>query len=160
MIFSRDFRQILRRIQRIIRYVKGKGKDHPQNRPQRPEREYMYNSTLPLTSALAGGGWSTPRPGRLPTGMTPYPLYRKMDGPQGRSGGVGKFSPPTGIRSPDRPARSESLYRLNYPGPPYSVGIRRFICRDKTCVTTHLSISDVKNRWSYASISSHSLVEW
>ena len=24
---------------------------------------------------------------------------------------------PTGIRSPDRPARSESLYRLSYPGP-------------------------------------------
>ena len=28
-----------------------------------------------------------------------------------------KISPPTGIRSPDRPARSESLYRLSYPGP-------------------------------------------
>ena len=25
----------------------------------------------------------------------------------------------TGIRSPDRPARSESLYRLSYPGPTY-----------------------------------------
>ena len=25
----------------------------------------------------------------------------------------------TGIRSPDRPARSESLYRLSYPGPYY-----------------------------------------
>jgi hypothetical protein len=24
---------------------------------------------------------------------------------------------PTGIRSPDRPARSESLYRMRYPGP-------------------------------------------
>ena len=24
---------------------------------------------------------------------------------------------PTGIRSPDLPARSESLYRLSYPGP-------------------------------------------
>ena len=24
---------------------------------------------------------------------------------------------PTGIRFPDRPARSESLYRLSYPGP-------------------------------------------
>jgi hypothetical protein len=24
---------------------------------------------------------------------------------------------PTGIRSPDRPARSQSLYRLSYPGP-------------------------------------------
>jgi hypothetical protein len=26
-------------------------------------------------------------------------------------------SPPIGIRSPDRPARSKSLYRLSYPGP-------------------------------------------
>jgi len=24
---------------------------------------------------------------------------------------------PTGLRSPDRPARSESLYRLSFPGP-------------------------------------------
>ena len=26
----------------------------------------MYSSTLSLTSALGGGEWSTPRPGRLP----------------------------------------------------------------------------------------------
>jgi hypothetical protein len=26
---------------------------------------------------------------------------------------------PTGIRSPDLPTRSESLYRLRYPGPPF-----------------------------------------
>jgi len=32
--------------------------------------------------------------------------------------GCGKSRPPTGIRSPDRPARSESLYTLRYPGPP------------------------------------------
>ena len=32
--------------------------------------------------------------------------------------GCGKFRRPTGIRSPDRPARSESLYRMRYPGPP------------------------------------------
>ena len=32
--------------------------------------------------------------------------------------GSGKSRPPpTGIRSPDRPPRSESLYRLSYPGP-------------------------------------------
>jgi len=30
--------------------------------------------------------------------------------------GVENFSP-TGIRSPDRPAPNESLYRLNYSGP-------------------------------------------
>ena len=58
---------------------------------------------------------------------TPRPLYPRERpgthctggwvGPKGRSGRVRKFSPPTGIRSPDRPARSESLYRLSYRGP-------------------------------------------
>ena len=50
---------------------------------------------------------SASRPGRsLP------PLYMRVGGPQGRSGQLRKISPPTGIRSPDRPARSQSLYRL------------------------------------------------
>jgi hypothetical protein len=71
----------------------------------------MYSSTLSLTSALDGGGWSTPRPGRFTPGNDPVPIV------QGRSGRVLKISPPTGIRFPDRPARSESLYRLRYPGP-------------------------------------------
>ena len=31
---------------------------------------------------------------------------------------------PTGIRSPDRPARSKSLYRLRYPGQPHKVALR------------------------------------
>ena len=44
-----------------------------------------------------------------------YPLYRTLDGPQGRPGQVRKISPPTGIRFPDCPARSPSLYRLRYP---------------------------------------------
>jgi hypothetical protein len=52
-------------------------------------------------------------PANLPPGKTRYPLYRRMGGPQGRSGLVRKISPPTGIRSPDRPARSESLYQLS-----------------------------------------------
>jgi hypothetical protein len=38
-------------------------------------------------------------------------------GPMVVLGGCVKVWPPTGIRSPDRPARSESLYRLSYPGP-------------------------------------------
>jgi len=48
---------------------------------------------------------------------TRYTLYRSLGGPQGRSGRVRKISPPTAIRCPDRPARSESLQRLSYPGP-------------------------------------------
>jgi hypothetical protein len=49
---------------------------------------------------------------------TRYPLYRRLSWPQGRSGQMRKISPPTGILSPDRPARSEWLYRLSSPGPP------------------------------------------
>ena len=53
----------------------------------------------------------------LPPGKTRYPLYRWVGGPQGWSGRMQKISPPTGIRSPDRPVRNESLYRLSYPDP-------------------------------------------
>ena len=62
------------------------------------------------------GEESASRPGcSLPSGKTRYPLYRKLGGPQVRYGQVRKISPPTGIRSPDRPAPSQSLYRLRYP---------------------------------------------
>ena len=40
------------------------------------------------------GEESAARPGRsLPPGKTRYPLYRRLGGPQGRSGQVGKISP-------------------------------------------------------------------
>jgi hypothetical protein len=40
------------------------------------------------------GGWSTPRPGRFTPGTTWYLLYRRLGGPQSRSGRVRKISPP------------------------------------------------------------------
>jgi hypothetical protein len=55
-------------------------------------------------------------PATLPPGKNRYPLYRRLGRPQERSGRVRKISPPTGIRFPDRPAHSEWLYRLSYPG--------------------------------------------
>jgi len=40
-----------------------------------------------MTAALEGGEWSAARPGRtLPQGKTRYPFYRRLGGPQGRSG--------------------------------------------------------------------------
>jgi hypothetical protein len=66
-------------------------------------------------------GWvvsTIPQPLYPPGKETRYPLYRRLGGPQGRFGRVRKISLPTGIRSSDRPSCSESLYRLNYPGPP------------------------------------------
>ena len=63
----------------------------------------MYSSTLSLTSALDGGGWLTPRPGRfIPGKRTRYPFYRRPGEAQGRSGRVRKISPP--------PVLSLSLY--------------------------------------------------
>ena len=75
-----------------------------------------------MATALEGGEGSASRPSRsLPPGKTRYPLYRKLGWPQGRSGQVRKISPLTGIRSLDRPALSQSLYRLRYPGTFYMV---------------------------------------
>ena len=80
-------------------------------------------------------GWivhSTP-PAALPPGKTRYPP-RWRGGPQGRSGRVRKISPPTGIRSPDRLVRSESLYRLSYPDPRFLIRLFHKCQRSKTVV--------------------------
>jgi hypothetical protein len=66
-------------------------------------------STLSLTWVLDGVGGQRHGPAALPPGKTRYPIYRRLGGPQAGMDWCGK-SRPTGIRSPDRPARSESLY--------------------------------------------------
>jgi hypothetical protein len=109
-------------------YIKDKckceGKGHPRTGQEGPEEEKRRSSTLSLTSALDAGLWSTPRLGRFTPGKeTRYPLCRRLGGSQGRSGRVRKISPPTAIRSPDRPACSKSQYRLSYRGP------RKYIIR-------------------------------
>ena len=72
-----------------------------------------------MTTALEGAEGSASRRGRsLPPAKTRYPLYRRLGGPQGRSGQVRKISPPTGNRSPDRPARSSVAIPTELPGPP------------------------------------------
>jgi hypothetical protein len=50
--------------------------------------ERMYSSYSFTTSALDGGEWSASHPGRAlaPGKGRPYPLYRRLGGPQSRSG--------------------------------------------------------------------------
>ena len=77
----------------------------------------MYSSTLPSTSALDGGGWSTPPLDRFTPGKDPVAIVQETGWVRGPVWtGAGNLAP-TGIRSSNRPARSESLYRLSYPGP-------------------------------------------
>jgi hypothetical protein len=67
------------------------------------------NSTNPLdTSALELGGWSESRPGRFTPGKDAVHIVQETGRfGRGRSGRAW---------NPDHAVRSESLYRLSYPG--------------------------------------------
>jgi hypothetical protein len=67
-----------------------------------------------LNLGTRGGGWSAPRPGRFTPGKDPVPILQEAGWAPGPVGTCAKNLAPTGIRSPDRPARSQSLYRLSY----------------------------------------------
>jgi hypothetical protein len=67
--------------------------------------------------ALDESGWSTPRPGRFAPGNDSVSIVQEAGWAPGPVWTDAENLAPTGIRSPDRPARSESLYLLSYPGP-------------------------------------------
>jgi len=58
-----------------------------------------------------------------------------MSGPQGRSGQVRKNLAPTGIRSPDRPARKSVATPTELPGPHVNVYITQFMVINASLVT-------------------------
>ena len=94
-----------------------KGKGHLITEHEGPEMVYGYSFTPSLTAAIHVIGGKLHAPANLPQESTRYQLYRSLDVFQGWSENVRKISPPTAIRSPDRPARSEYLYRLSCRGP-------------------------------------------
>jgi hypothetical protein len=75
-------------------------------------------------------------PAALPPRKTRYPLYRRL----GRSGRVRKISPPNAIRFPDRPASSESLNRLRYPGLSLPRDYQQLVTRNVTGTFGALSV--------------------
>jgi hypothetical protein len=89
--------------------------------PWRRMGEWMYIHIF-FTSALVGGKWSASRPGRFTPGeIAPSTHWR--GGWVDPSAGLNdvekrKFSTVPGLelRPFRRPARSQSLYRLRYPG--------------------------------------------
>ena len=58
-------------------------KVHPITAREGTKGEEMHSSTLPSTSALDGGGWSTPRPGRFTPGKDPVPIVWEAGWPPG-----------------------------------------------------------------------------
>ena len=59
----------------------------------------IYSSTFSLTSALGVVGGQRHAPAALRPGKTRYLLYRRLGGPQGRSGWLRKISPPLELDS-------------------------------------------------------------
>jgi len=77
---------------------KGKGECHPRTGHEGPEGEQRYSSTLSLTSTVDGVGGQHHAPAALPQRKeTRYPLYMRLDAPQGRYGRVWKISSPPGF---------------------------------------------------------------
>jgi hypothetical protein len=60
--------------------------------------------------------WLTPRAGCFNPGNDPVRLVWEVGWAQGQVWTDAEDLLPAGIRSPDRPARSESLCRVSYPG--------------------------------------------
>ena len=107
------FYQKVRHIRTCVK-VKGKGKVIPLQARCVPGgwvEIWLYSF---MTAALEGGECSAARPGRtLPPRKTRYPFYRRLGGPQGRSGRA-EILVPTGIRFRTFQPVAHSLYRLNY----------------------------------------------
>jgi hypothetical protein len=70
-----------------------------------------------VTAVLEGGVRSASRPGRFTPGKYPVPIVQETGWAPVPVWTGAKNLDPFGIRSPDRPARSELLYRLRYSGP-------------------------------------------
>jgi len=77
----------------------------------------MYSSTLSLTSALDGVDRQCHVLAALYPQEDPVPIVQEAGWAPGPVWTGAENLAPTGFRSPDRPARSESLHRLSYPGP-------------------------------------------
>jgi len=61
-------------------------------------------------------GWSTPPPGQFIPRKDPVPIVWEVGWAPGPVWTGAENLVPTGIQSPDRPASSDSIYRLSYSG--------------------------------------------
>jgi len=68
-----------------------------------------------------GVGGQRQAPAAFTPGKDPVPIIQEAGWAPGPVWTGAENLVPTGIRSPDRPARSKSLYQLSYPGLIYSI---------------------------------------
>ena len=76
-------------------------------------------------------------PAALPQGKTPVTIKQEAGWTPGPVWTGAENLASTGIRSPDRPARSESLYRLRYPGTHIPTVANVILRNVETCSGAH-----------------------
>jgi hypothetical protein len=81
----------------------------------RPPRAFLFYISYFKNGGIGGGGWSAPRPGRFAPGKDTVPIIQEAGWVPGPVWTCAKNLASTRIRFLDRPARSQSLYRLSYP---------------------------------------------
>ena len=104
-------------------------------------------------------GWvvSPPPLPPLPPSTNTYPFYRRLGGQRGRSGRA-KILVRTGIRSPDRPSRAQSLYRLSYPAHQYGSKRCKLQLLVPQCCLLNTKFWQIHYLSTNSSISSHLLL--
>jgi len=80
-----------------------------------------------MTTAREGVRSRSHAPAALYPGKDPVPIVQKAGWAPGPVWTGAENLDPTGIRSPDRPARSQSLYRLSYPAHALNVIIFKIV---------------------------------
>ena len=86
-----------------------------------------------VTTVLEGGEGSESRPVRsLPPGKDSVPIVQEAGWAPGPVWTGAENLAPTGIRSPDLPAHSQSLYQLSYPAHVYVVVLTNFLLLAET----------------------------
>ena len=124
--FKRKFRR--QRVKRAVRRIsfccilvdtpdtleKTRGQVYLRTGHEGPKGEKKYSPTLSLSSALDVGGWViNAMPRQVYPGKDPVPVLQEAGWAPDPVWKGAKYLAPTGIRSPDRPACSESLYGLS-----------------------------------------------
>ena len=77
-----------------------------------------------MTTALEGVRGQRHAPAAIYPGKNPVPIVQEAGWAPGPVWTGAENLAPTGIRSPDRPARTQLLYRLSYPAHSVSVTIQ------------------------------------
>jgi len=79
-----------------------------------------------MTTALEGVRGQRHAPAALYPGENPVPIVQEAGWAAGPILTGEEYLASTGIRFPDRPARSQSLYRLRYPAQSITRALRKF----------------------------------